>query len=83
MSDISKLREHLFAAIQGVKDGTLDVEKAKAINEIGKTLTDTARVEVDYLRATGGGESRFIDTAVSADNLPPGITGILRHRLKG
>jgi hypothetical protein len=80
--DITTLREHLFEALQGVKAGTLDIEKARAINELGKTLVDTAKVEVDYLRATGGGESTFIDTAVGASNLPDGITAITRHRLK-
>jgi hypothetical protein len=80
---IEDLREILFTTLQGVKDGTVDLDKARAINELGKTLTDTARVEVDYLRATGGGESTFISTAVGADNLPPGITGITRHRLQG
>lgn len=81
--DITALREHLFAALEGVKAGTLDLDKARAINEIGKTLVDTARIEVEYLKASGGGESQFIDTAVGASNLPPGITGIKQHRLKG
>ena len=52
------------------------------MNEIGKTLVDTARVEVDYLRATGGGESEFLNTVIGAENLPPGITGRTVHRLK-
>lgn len=82
-NDISALREHLFAAIRGVRDGSIDIDKAKAINELGKTLTDTARVEVDYLKATGGGESEFLSTAIGADNLPPGILGRTAHRLKG
>lgn len=81
-NDITKLRQHLFDAIAGVKDGSLDLDKARAINELGKTLTDTAKVEVDYLRATGGGESTFIDSAAGADILPPGITGRTVHRLK-
>ena len=81
-NDITKLRQHLFDAIAGVKDGTLDLDKARAINELGKTLTGTAKVEVDYLRASGGGESTFIDSAAGADNLPPGITGRTVHRLK-
>ena len=81
--DITALRAHLFAALQGVKDGTLDLDKARAINEIGKTITDTAKVEVDYLRATGGGESAFIDVAGGTNNLPTGITGVVRHRLAG
>jgi hypothetical protein len=81
--DITALREALFDTLQKVKDGDIDVEKARAINEIGKTLVDSAKVEVEYLRATGGGESSFIDTAVGQSNLPPGITGITRHRLAG
>jgi hypothetical protein len=80
---IEDLREALFATLQGVKDGSIDLDKARAINEIGKTLTDTAKVEVDYLRATGGGESTFIATAIGQDNLPTGITGVVRHRLRG
>lgn len=79
--DITSLREHLFAAIEGVKSNTLDLDKARVINEIGKTIVDTAKVEVDYLKVTGGGESQFIDTAVGDDNLPSGITGIRQHRL--
>jgi hypothetical protein len=81
-NDITTLRQHLFDALQGVKDGSLDLDKARAINDLGKTITDTAKVEVDYLRATGGGESAFIDTAVGNDNLPVGITGRTVHRLK-
>lgn len=79
--DITSLREHLFSAIEGVKSGALDLDKARAINEIGKTIVDTAKVEVDYLKAMGGGESQFIDTAVGADNLPDGIAGRTVHRI--
>lgn len=81
--DITALREALFDTLQKVKTGELDVEKARAVNELGKTLIDSAKVEVDYLRASGGGESSFLDTAVGDANLPPGITGIRRHRLAG
>ena len=84
---INDLREVLFATLQGVRDGSVDLDKARAINELGKTITDTAKVEVDYLRATGGGESAFIDTSIGADGpvegLPNGITAITRHRLQG
>lgn len=79
---IDDLRATLFAALEGVKNGSLDLEKARAINDIGKSIIDTARVEVDYLKATGGGESAFIASAVGNDNLPPGITGVRRHRIK-
>jgi hypothetical protein len=80
---IEDLREALFATLQGVKDGSIDVEKARAVNEIGKTICDTAKVEVDYIKASGGGESTFLSSAVGADNLPNGITSITRHRIGG
>lgn len=80
---IEDLREALFATLQGVKDGSIDVEKARAVNELGKTICDTAKVEVDYIKASGGGESTFLSTAIGNDNLPPGITGITHHRLRG
>ena len=80
--DMTVLREQLFATLAGVKDGSIDIERARAVNEIGKTLVDTARVEVDYLRATGGGESSFLDATIGSANLPEGITGRTVHRLK-
>lgn len=84
---INDLRETLFSTLQAVKDGTMELDRARAVNELGKTLIDTAKVEVDYLRTTGGGESTFIDTAIGAGNLPEqlpsGIAGIVRHRLAG
>ena len=80
---IEDLRETLFATLEAVKSGGMDLERAKAVNEIGKTIIDSAKVEVDYLRVTDGGESEFISSAVGSDNLPPGITGIRQHRIKG
>ena len=84
---LDDLRDVLFQTLQGIKDGSIDLDKARAINEVGKTLIDSAKVEVDYLRTTGGGESSFIDTAIGRDNLPEqlpnGITAITRHRLQG
>lgn len=96
---IDDLRAALFETLDKVRDGTLDVERARAVNEVAKTIVDTAKVEVDYLRVTDGGESSFISSAIGAGNLPPGlppaaprghadtpnngITGIVRHRLQG
>lgn len=93
---IEDLRTALFETLQGVRDGSVDLDKARAVNEVAKTIVETAKVEVDYLRVTGGGESSFISTAIGADNLPQGlpngvtpatpgngIVGITRHRLAG
>lgn len=80
---IEDLRAVLFQTLDEVRNGSLDIERAKTVNEVAKTIVDTAKVEVDYLRTTGGGESSFIETAIGTDNLPTGITAITRHRLQG
>ena len=79
--DITGLRKLLFETARAVKAGELDVAKARAIREIGDTLIDSAKVEIDYLRLKEDGESTFIDLA--RDGMPNGITGIVRHRLAG
>lgn len=87
MSDhtVNDLRTHLFATLAALrdKDNPMDVDRARAVSEVAKVVIDSAKVEVDYLKVTGGGESQFISTAIGRNNLPPGITGITRHQLKG
>jgi hypothetical protein len=84
---INDLRETLFATLEAIRDGSMDLDKARQVNEVAKTIIETAKVEVDYLRVTGGGESTFIDAAIGASNVPPGlpngIAGVVRHRLQG
>jgi hypothetical protein len=88
---IEDLREHLFAAIAGVKNGTVSLEQAKTIGDLSQVVVNTAKVEVDYLRATEAGESSFIGAGVKRENLPQmrvvgppgnGIAGITRHICK-
>lgn len=79
---IEDLRARLFATLDAVKSGSIDIDKARTVNEIGKTIIDSAKVEVDYLRASGGGESEFLSATIGNGNLPPGVTGVTRHRLK-
>ncbi len=72
--NITTLRDLLFDAIAGVKSGSLDLDKAKTINELSKTLVDTARAEIDHAKITGGMAGDFLET-VSATRLgAPGET---------
>ena len=92
-NNIETLRAHLFSALEGVKKGELDLERARAVNDIAKTIVDTARVEVDFIRATDGTESAFLTNGQAAASpapklpnggpLPNGIVGITRHALRG
>lgn len=59
-NDITELRSHLFDTLRGLKEGTVDVEKAKAMSQLADTIIDTAKVEVDYMRVAGGNGTGFI-----------------------
>jgi hypothetical protein len=80
--NINDLRSALFETLNGIKSGAIDLDKARAINEVSKTIIDTAKVEVDYLKVNNGGESAFIE-ASQPQPLSSGIVGITRHVLKG
>lgn len=79
---VNDLRDELFATLRALRSGELDIEKARAVSEVAQTIINSAKVEVDYIRANGGGESSFID-GVGNNNLPVGINGRTVHRIKG
>jgi hypothetical protein len=67
------LRNHLFAQLERLGDETTppskeEIERARAVSEVAKTLIDTARVEVDFLKVKTnaprlvGVKSDFIDS---------------------
>lgn len=70
---ITDLRAHLFATLDALRDkeAPMEIERAKAISDVAQTIINTAKVEVDHLRATGGGGSRFLDNSESS---PPAET---------
>lgn len=80
--NISDLRNGLFEAMDMLKKGTLTVEQAKAISEMSQVVINSAKVEVDYIKANNGGETPFLE-AVGNSNLPPGVVSVTRHRLAG
>lgn len=66
------LRDHLFAALEGLADADkpMEIERAKAIAEVSKVLIDSAKVQVEVMKLTGAvtDPSGFIEgTVVGAD----------------
>lgn len=53
---IEDLRDHLFATIEALQDpeSEMDVLRAKTISEIAQTIINSAKIEVEFLRETGG-----------------------------
>lgn len=82
-NDINTLRQHLFDTLAALKDKDrpMDIERAKAVSEVAQVIINTAKVEVEFLKANPGHkDSGFLN---APQQLPPGITAITRHTLKG
>jgi hypothetical protein len=78
-NNIADLRTHLFDALKGLKDKSMDIETAKAVSDIAQVIVNTAKVEVDYVKASGAKGSGFLE---NPPELPRGITGVTQHRIK-
>lgn len=91
VNHISSVRAHLLATLADLRnpDNPMDVNRAKAIAEVSSVLVDTARVEVDYLKATGQENAPFLEKPTDLPELghtpasPFPVVGVTRHRLQG
>jgi uncharacterized protein with FMN-binding domain len=61
---IQDLRDHLFETIELLKDDDkrMNIEKAKAISEVAQTIINTAKLEVDFIRATDKADGYYPST---------------------
>lgn len=51
---IEDLRNHLFEVIESLKDGDMEIEKAKTIADVAQVIINSAKIEVDYLKVIDG-----------------------------
>jgi hypothetical protein len=61
---IEDLRNHLFATLEALQDEEkpMEIARAKAIADVAQTIINSAKVEVDFLQATGQKRgSAFLD----------------------
>lgn len=62
---IEDLRNHLFATLEGLqdKDNPMPIDRAKAIADVAQVIINSAKVEVQFIEATGAIEGTgFITT---------------------
>jgi hypothetical protein len=93
---IDQLREHLMATLSSLRDreNPMEPDRARAVAQVAGVLVDTAKVEIDYLKATGQDRSRFLEQPPDPDvahlgNTPASVFETSRfpgrtvHKLKG
>ena len=59
--NINDLRKTLFETLQGVKDGSVSVDNARAVANLSQQIINTAKIEIDYMNAGGKVTSEFIE----------------------
>lgn len=76
MNDINELRTVLFATLKGLtdKEAPMDIERAKAVCEVGQTIINSAKVEVEHMRIAGGRGTGFLGE-IEQPPAPDGQTG--------
>ena len=71
---MTDLRNHLFATLEALQDPDkpMDIDRAKAIAEVGKVLVDSAKDEVMFINAMDGGvkSTGFIESERDIQSLP-------------
>lgn len=88
---ITNLRDHLLQTLASLRDreNPMEPDRARAVAQVASVLVDTAKVEVDYIKATGADRSDFLEgqpagparsNSPSAHNPFPTSTV---HRLQG
>ena len=63
---IEDLRNHMFATIESLldEDNPMDIDRARAVAEVGKVIVESAKAEVMYLKVT-----RSEDTSLFMQNV--------------
>jgi hypothetical protein len=62
---VEDLRQHLFETLVALKDkeNPMDLARAKAVSDVAQVIINSAKVEVEYAKATGAVGSAFLEMA--------------------
>lgn len=69
---MTDLRDHLFATLEALQDEDkpMDIDRARAIADVGRVLVDSAKVEVAFLNVAGGASTGFIESKPALPHQP-------------
>lgn len=71
--NVNEVRAFLYDTMSMVRDGKVDRNQALSINEMAKTMVESAKVEIEFIDRIGGMEK--------SDFLVEDKPGVTRHRL--
>jgi len=90
---IEQMRHHLMETLAALRsrDNPMEPDRARAIAQVASVMVDSAKAEVDYIKATGAPKSDFLEppsqTALPAPSGAPTAHNPFpvtrRHRLEG
>jgi hypothetical protein len=93
---ITELRQQLLDTLKDLRnrDQPMEPDRARAVAQVASVLVDTAKVEVDYIKATGQDRSGFLEeppqiesdastAGIEAPEHRNGIVTITRHKIRG
>ena len=69
---ITQMREHLMATLASLRDrdNPMEPDRARAVAQVAGVLVDSAKVEIEYIKATGADRSDFLEPEVTNPSLP-------------
>lgn len=73
---IADLRDHLFETLEMLKDPDkpMDIERARAVADVSQAIINTAKVEIDLVRAVSGsapGSRKFFNMPEESRDVQP------------
>ena len=96
---LNQLRQHLMDTLADLRnrEAPMEPDRARAVAQVASVLVDTAKVEIDYLKATGQDRSEFLETPIDPDVAKLGhspasaysqgvvqrLPGVTKHTIRG
>jgi hypothetical protein len=83
VNDITELRNNLFETIKDLRDKNkpMDLDRAKTIAKVGQVIVNSAKIEVDFMKISGGLGTGFIPEQKALAG-PGGEPPVRKHLIK-
>jgi hypothetical protein len=81
-NNITTVRQHLLDTLADLRnpDKPMEIDRARAVADVSRVLVETAKVEVEFIKATSSNGSGFLNPNEIAA-LPPEVVGVRKHRI--